>query len=69
MTGAPDTASDVLAGCTGKVPYPAKADAHHAMGRMKRRKKLRGYKTGERVFPYRCDHCGAWHLGATARGQ
>ncbi len=65
MTTAPEPAP--VSGCTGKAAYPTKAGALTALQRIqKRRAALRVYKRGERLHPYRCRHCGDWHLGAAS---
>lgn len=45
-----------LAGCAGKVSYPTKSRASEVAKTMRR--KHRG-----RMAEYKCDFCGAWHIG------
>ncbi len=44
--------------CTGKVGH---AERNHAL--IAARKTVRDSMTGDWLRPYRCGHCGKWHVG------
>ncbi len=41
--------------CSGKIPFD---DFGHAQ-----KASQRGRKNGAKTMPYKCHHCGKWHLG------
>ena len=52
------SADRIDAGCTGKPRYSNRSAAERAMPR-------RDASYG--AHPYRCRHCGQWHIGSIAR--
>ena len=52
------SADRIDAGCTGKPKYPNRSAAERAMPR-------RDASYG--AHPYRCRHCGEWHIGSIAK--
>jgi hypothetical protein len=46
---------DARVQCDGKLPYTRKADVKRAIKLIERH--------SGRMFPYRCPHCGYWHMG------
>lgn len=52
------SADRIDAGCTGKPRYPNRVAAERAMPRR---------DASYRASPYRCRHCGEWHIGGVPR--
>lgn len=57
-------AEDIDPACTGKQAWPSKgAVVRH----LSKRSSRVNTKTGRRgLHPYRCQRCGAWHIGTYA---
>ncbi len=50
-----------LHGCGDQVPYKTEGDAaFHIRARMKRNGRL--MDGAKKLTPFRCDHCGRWHI-------
>jgi hypothetical protein len=50
--------------CGGKVPYESFAEAQTIVGRLKKRRNFRNGRNAN-LKPYRCPHCGKYHVGNT----
>lgn len=53
-----------LAACAGKVAFASAALAHALQQRRRRNGRKGTFRDNE---PYRCQHCGKWHIGGNAK--
>ena len=51
--------------CRGKYTYQRKGEAKRAIEQMRQRLGVEQLqeRTRGRLMPYRCGHCGSWHIG------